>query len=52
VLRTAGGTETTEENIQDLLELDKGNTKFQPQTEEEIAEEIFFIYFYQYYPYY
>jgi hypothetical protein len=41
VLRAAGGTETMQDNIQDWLELDKGNTGFQLLTEEEIAAVIF-----------
>jgi hypothetical protein len=47
VLRAAGETETTQENIQDWLQLDEGDPGFQLQTEEEIAAVIFFIYFYQ-----
>jgi hypothetical protein len=41
VLRAAGGTETTQENIQDWLELDEGDPGFQLVTEEEIATVIF-----------
>jgi hypothetical protein len=51
-LRTAGETETTQENIQDWLELDAGDLAFQLLTEEKIAAVIFFIYFHQNYPYY
>jgi hypothetical protein len=42
VLRAAGETETTQENIQDWLELDEGDPVFQLLTEEEIAAVIFF----------
>jgi hypothetical protein len=42
VLRTAGETETMQENIQDWLELDEGDPGFQLLTEEEIAAVIFF----------
>jgi hypothetical protein len=54
VLRAAGGTETTQENIQDWFELDQGDPGFQLLTEEEIAAVIFsfIIYFHQYYLYY
>jgi hypothetical protein len=51
VLRAAGGTEATQENIQDWLELDEGDPGFQLMTEEEIAAVIFFIYFHQHYLY-
>jgi hypothetical protein len=51
VLRAAGETETTQENIQNCLELDEGDHGVQLQAEEEIAAVIFF-YFYQYYLYY
>jgi hypothetical protein len=44
VLRAAGEIETTQENIQDLLELDEGDTGFQLLTEEEIAAVIFFLF--------
>jgi hypothetical protein len=40
VLRAAGETETTQENIQDLLELDEGDPGFQLLTEEEIAADV------------
>jgi hypothetical protein len=45
VLRAAGETETTKENIQDWLELDEGDLGFQLLTEEEIAEVIIFYLF-------
>jgi hypothetical protein len=41
VLRAAGETETTQENIQDWLQLDEGDPGFHLQTE-EIAVVIFF----------
>jgi uncharacterized protein YehS (DUF1456 family) len=44
VLRAAGETETTQENIQDWLELD-GDTGFQLLTEKEIAAVIFLFTF-------
>jgi hypothetical protein len=47
VLRAAGETETTQENIRDWLELDEGDPGFQLLTEEEIAAVIFFNYFRQ-----
>jgi hypothetical protein len=48
VLRAAGETETTPENIQDWVELDEGDPGFQPLTEEEIVEVItFFINFFR-----
>jgi uncharacterized protein YehS (DUF1456 family) len=37
VLRAAGETETTQENIKDWLKLDEGDPGFQLLTEEEIA---------------
>jgi hypothetical protein len=49
VLRTAGVTETTQQNIQDWLQLDEGDPAFQLLTQEEIAAVIFFIYFQQHY---
>jgi hypothetical protein len=53
VLRAAGETETTQENIQDWLQLDEGDPGFQLVTEEEIATGIFFFtYFHQHYVYY
>jgi hypothetical protein len=42
VLRAAGETETTQENIRDWLQLDEGDPGFQLLTEEEIAAVIFF----------
>jgi hypothetical protein len=42
VLRAAGETETTQENIQDWLQLDEGDPGFQLLTEQEIAAVIFF----------
>jgi hypothetical protein len=44
VLRAAGETETTQENIQHWLQLDEGDPGFQLLTEEEIAAVIFFIF--------
>jgi hypothetical protein len=44
VLRAAGETETTQENIQYLLGLAEGDPGFQLLTKEEIAAVIFFIY--------
>jgi hypothetical protein len=41
VLRAAGKTETTQQNIQDWLELGEGDPAFQLLTEEEIAVAIF-----------
>jgi hypothetical protein len=41
VLRAAGETETTQENIQDWLQLDEGDPGFRLLTEEEIAAVIF-----------
>jgi hypothetical protein len=43
VLRAAGETETTQEYIQDWLQL-KGDLGFQLLTEEEIAAVIFFLF--------
>jgi hypothetical protein len=40
----AGGTDTTQENIQDWLELDEGDTGFQLLTKEEIAAVIFYLF--------
>jgi hypothetical protein len=45
VLRAAGETETTQENIQDWLQLDEGYPGFQFLTEEEIVAVIFFYLF-------
>jgi hypothetical protein len=44
VLRAAGETETTQENIQDWLELDEGDPGFQLLTEEEITAVIYFLF--------
>jgi hypothetical protein len=44
VLRTAGETETTQDNIQEWLELDEGDPGFQLLTGEEFAAVILFIY--------
>jgi hypothetical protein len=49
VLRAAGETETTRENIQNWLELDERDPGFHLLTEEEISAVIFFIYFHQNY---
>jgi uncharacterized protein YehS (DUF1456 family) len=46
VLRAAGETEITQENIQDWIQLDEEDPGFQLLTEEEIDA---FIYFYQRY---
>jgi uncharacterized protein YehS (DUF1456 family) len=43
VLRAAGETETTQENIQDWLELDGRDPGFQLLTQEEIAAMIQFL---------
>jgi hypothetical protein len=40
VLRAAGVTETTQENIQDWLELDEGDPGSQLLTEEAIAADV------------
>jgi hypothetical protein len=40
VLRAAGETETTQENIQDWVELDEGDPGFQLLTEEETAADV------------
>jgi hypothetical protein len=45
VVRAAGKTETTQENIEDWLELDEGDPGFQLLTEEEIAAVIFLYIF-------
>jgi hypothetical protein len=45
VLRAAGETETTQENIQDWLELDEGDLGSQLLTEQEIAALIFYYLF-------
>jgi hypothetical protein len=44
VLRAAGETATTRENIQDWPELDEGDPGFQLVTEEQIAAVIFFLF--------
>jgi hypothetical protein len=40
VLRAAGETETTQENIQDWLEMDEGDPGFRLLAVEEIAAEV------------
>jgi hypothetical protein len=50
--RAAGETETTQENIQDWLELYEGELGFQLLTEEKNSAVIFFIYFHRHYLYY
>jgi hypothetical protein len=50
VLRAAGETETTQEIIQKLLELDEGDPGFHLLTGRNSAV-IFFIYFYRHYLY-
>jgi hypothetical protein len=50
VLRAAGETETTQENIQDWLQLDAGDPGFQLPKEEEIAAVIFFLNVHQHLP--
>jgi hypothetical protein len=42
--RAAGETETTQENIQDWLQLDEGDPGFQLPTEEEIATVTYFLF--------
>jgi hypothetical protein len=44
VLRAAGETETTQENIQDWLQLVEADPRFQLLTEEEVFA-VIFIYF-------
>jgi hypothetical protein len=44
VLRSAGETETTQENIQDWLQLDVGDPGFQRLSEEEFAAVIFLLF--------
>jgi hypothetical protein len=44
VLRAAAETETTQENVQDWLQLHEGDPGFQLVIEQEIAAVIFFIY--------
>jgi hypothetical protein len=45
VLRAAGETETTQENIQDWIQLDEGDPGFQLLTEKEITAVIAFYLF-------
>jgi hypothetical protein len=45
VLRAAGETDITQENIQDWLQLDEGDPGFQLLTEKELAAVIFFYLF-------
>jgi hypothetical protein len=45
VLRAAGETETTQENIRDWLQLDEGDPGFQLLTEEEITAVVFLFTF-------
>jgi hypothetical protein len=45
LLRATGETETTQENIQDWLELDEGDPGFQLLTEAEIAAVLLFYLF-------
>jgi hypothetical protein len=52
VLRAAGETETTQEIIQDWLELDEGDPAFQLLVFLQFHSNIFFIYFHQHYLYY
>jgi hypothetical protein len=52
VLRAAGETETTQENIQDLLELDEGDPGFQLLIEEEIDAVMFFYYYFHHHSQY
>jgi hypothetical protein len=56
VLRAAGETETTQENIQDWLELDEGDRAFQLpvflQSLNKCSKVKFFIYFHKHYIYY
>jgi hypothetical protein len=47
VLRAAGETETTRENIQDWIKLDEKGPGFQLLTKEEITAVIICIYFHQ-----
>jgi hypothetical protein len=48
-MRAAGETETTQEDIQDWLQLEGGEPGFQLLAEQEIAAVIFFICSHQYY---
>jgi hypothetical protein len=45
VLRRAGETETTQENVQDWFELDERDPGVQLMTEEEIAAVMLFYFF-------
>jgi hypothetical protein len=45
MLRAVGETETTQENIQDWLQVGEGGPGFQLLTEEEIAAVIFLYFF-------
>jgi hypothetical protein len=51
VLRAAGETETTQENIQDWLELNEGDPGFQLLTEVETVAVLLFTYCHQHYLY-
>jgi hypothetical protein len=51
VLRAAGETETTQENIQDWFELDEGDPGFQLLADDIAAVIFLFIYFHQQYLY-
>jgi hypothetical protein len=44
VLRAAEEAKTTQENIQDWLQLDEADSEFQLLTQEEIAAVIFFLF--------
>jgi hypothetical protein len=44
VLRAAGETETTQENIRDWLQLDEGDPGLKLLTEKEIAAVIWFLF--------
>jgi hypothetical protein len=50
VLKAAGETETSQENIHDWLQLDERDPGLQALTEEETEAVIFFIYFHHHYP--
>jgi hypothetical protein len=47
VLRAAGETESTQENVQDCVELLERDSAFRLPTEEDITVVMFYIYFYQ-----
>jgi hypothetical protein len=51
VLRAAGETETTQENIQDWLQLDEGDPGFQLLTGRNRYSDLFCIYFHKHYLY-